>query len=82
MIPIAVLGARGRMGRAIARLAAEHDAQVVYEIDASEGDLGLIAQSKARGDGSWSDQICTDYATAMALLILEVPNNYLSIFQK
>jgi 4-hydroxy-tetrahydrodipicolinate reductase len=48
VIPIAVLGARGRMGRAIARLAAEHDAQVVYEIDASEGDLGLIAQSKAR----------------------------------
>jgi hypothetical protein len=42
----------------------------------------LVSQSRARGDGSWSDQICTDYATAMALLVLQVSNNYLSIFQK
>jgi len=35
-----------------------------------------------RTDGSWQDQICTHYATAMALLILQVPNNYLPILQK
>ena len=42
----------------------------------------LVNQAKNRGDGSWSDQISTHYATAMALLILQIPNNYLSIFQK
>ncbi len=35
-----------------------------------------------RPEGSWQDQICTHYATAMALLILQVPNNYLPILQK
>jgi hypothetical protein len=35
-----------------------------------------------RRDGSWQDQICAHYATAMACLILQVPNNYLTIFQK
>jgi hypothetical protein len=34
------------------------------------------------GDGSWWDQICPHYATAMACLILQVPNNYLPIMQK
>lgn len=33
-------------------------------------------------NGSWLDQICPHYATAMALLVLQVPNNYLTIFQK
>jgi hypothetical protein len=33
-------------------------------------------------DGSWTDQICQHYATAMACIILQVPNNYLPIFQK
>jgi hypothetical protein len=33
-------------------------------------------------DGSWFDQICTHYATAMASIILQVPNNYLPILQK
>jgi hypothetical protein len=33
-------------------------------------------------DGSWSDQICSHYATAMACIILQVPNNYLPILQK
>jgi 4-hydroxy-tetrahydrodipicolinate reductase len=47
MTPIAVLGARGRMGRAIVRLAAEHDAEVVYTIDAGEGDLADLGKSKA-----------------------------------
>ncbi|MEX0704767.1 MAG: prenyltransferase/squalene oxidase repeat-containing protein [Planctomycetales bacterium] len=34
-------------------------------------------------DGSWSDSlICDEYGTAMALLVLEMPNNYLPIFQR
>jgi hypothetical protein len=33
-------------------------------------------------DGSWIDQICPHYATAMACIILQVPNNYLPILQK
>ncbi len=35
-----------------------------------------------RPDGTWQDQICMHYATAMACLILQVPNNYLPILQK
>jgi hypothetical protein len=34
------------------------------------------------GDGSWMDPICTHYGTAMASIILQVPNNYLPILQK
>jgi hypothetical protein len=33
-------------------------------------------------DGSWMDQICSHYATSMACIILQVPNNYLPILQK
>ena len=33
-------------------------------------------------DGSWVDQICPHYGTAMACIILQVPNNYLPILQK
>ncbi len=34
-------------------------------------------------DGSWNEyQICRHYSTAMACLILQVPNNYLPILQK
>ena len=33
-------------------------------------------------DGSWSDGICVHYATAMACIILQVPNNYLPILQR
>lgn len=35
-----------------------------------------------RHDGSWSDQICPHYATAMACIVLQIPNNYLPILQK
>jgi hypothetical protein len=41
----------------------------------------LIAR-QSRADGSWIDQICSHYGTAMACLILQVPNNYLPILQK
>lgn len=37
---------------------------------------------KQMQDGSWSDQICSHYATAMACIILQMPNNYLPILQK
>jgi len=38
---------------------------------------------RQRANGGWSDhRICHDYGTAMACLILQVPNNYLPIFQK
>jgi hypothetical protein len=33
-------------------------------------------------DGSWEDAIDTHYATAMACIILQIPNNYLPILQK
>ncbi len=33
-------------------------------------------------DGSWSDSISDDFATSMALLVLQTPNNYLPIFQR
>jgi hypothetical protein len=35
-----------------------------------------------RASGSWTDQICMHYGTAMACIILQVPNNYLPILQK
>ena len=33
-------------------------------------------------DGSWVDGIDPHYATAMACVILQIPNNYLPILQK
>jgi hypothetical protein len=38
--------------------------------------------SRQMADGSWQDQICSHYGTAMACIILQVPNNYLPILQK
>jgi hypothetical protein len=36
-----------------------------------------------RQDGSWPDaMICSHYATAMACIILQIPNNYLPILQR
>jgi hypothetical protein len=32
--------------------------------------------------GYWMDSICNEYGTAMALIILQIPNNYLPIFQR
>lgn len=43
----------------------------------------LVNRSRARGDGAWNDpMIGSDYATAMACIILQIPNNYLPIMQK
>jgi hypothetical protein len=32
--------------------------------------------------GYWTDSICNEYGTAMALIILQIPNNFLPIFQR
>jgi hypothetical protein len=43
----------------------------------------LLTHSQRRAeDGSWHDNICSHYATAMASIILQVPNNYLPILKK
>lgn len=33
-------------------------------------------------DGSWMDSICLEYGAAMACIILQIPNNFLPIFQR
>jgi hypothetical protein len=38
--------------------------------------------SNQRSEGFWIDHICSHYGTAMACIILQVPNNYLPILQK
>ena len=48
MTRIAILGAKGRMGRALARLAPEHDAEVVYAFDTGEGDLAELGRHNVR----------------------------------
>jgi hypothetical protein len=35
-----------------------------------------------RPDGSWQDTVSPEYATAMALIILQIPNNMIPIFQR
>ncbi|MCE9603991.1 MAG: terpene cyclase/mutase family protein [Planctomycetia bacterium] len=37
---------------------------------------------RQRKDGSWMDSICQEYGTAMACIIMQIPNNYLPIFQR
>ena len=40
-----------------------------------------LLRRRIAGDGSWNDQIiCPHYCTAMACIILQLPNNYLPIF--
>lgn len=38
--------------------------------------------SRQMSQGYWMDSICNEYGTAMALIILQIPNNYLPIFQR
>ena len=35
-----------------------------------------------RADGSWSDSVGPEYGTAMACIVLQMPNSYLPIFQR
>ena len=37
---------------------------------------------RQQDNGSWADAICAEYGTAMASIILQMPNNYLPIFQR
>jgi squalene cyclase len=41
-----------------------------------------ILLKQQQEDGSWNDLICPEYGTAMAAIILQMPNNYLPIFQR
>lgn len=38
--------------------------------------------ARQRGDGSWLASICPEYGTAMACIVLQVPNNSLPILQR
>ena len=38
--------------------------------------------AKQRPDGSWNDPVSSEYGTAMACIVLQMPNNYLPIFQR
>jgi prenyltransferase beta subunit len=38
--------------------------------------------ARQRDDGSWIDSICQEYGTAMACIVMQIPNNYLPIFQR
>ena len=40
------------------------------------------AAATVESQGSWSDSFGNEYGTAMALLVLQMPNNYLPIFQR
>lgn len=43
----------------------------------------LIHRGRQRPDGQWTDPyFCPEYATAMACIVLQIPNNYLPILQK
>jgi hypothetical protein len=42
----------------------------------------LVKRQSVSAGGYWSDSICNEYGTAMALIILQMPNNYLPIFQR
>lgn len=43
----------------------------------------LLRLQRSRSDGAWPDpSICSHYGTAMACIILQIPNNYLPILQK
>jgi Prenyltransferase and squalene oxidase repeat len=42
----------------------------------------LVRKQSVSSGGYWSDSICNEYGTAMALIILQMPNNYLPIFQR
>jgi hypothetical protein len=38
---------------------------------------------KQSASGFWTDSgVCNEYGTAMALIILQIPNDYLPIFQR
>jgi hypothetical protein len=42
----------------------------------------LVKRQSISAGGYWADSICNEYGTAMALIILQMPNNFLPIFQR
>jgi hypothetical protein len=43
----------------------------------------LLRRDRNRADGSWfNGQFCPEYCTAMALIVLQIPNNYLPILHR
>lgn len=42
----------------------------------------IIVQQERDGSGAWTDDVGPAYATAMACIILQIPNDYLPIFQR
>lgn len=42
----------------------------------------LIHRDRRQEDGSWRSPISNEYATALACIVLQIPNNYLPIFQR
>ncbi|MBI5778071.1 MAG: terpene cyclase/mutase family protein [Planctomycetes bacterium] len=42
----------------------------------------IIIHQEQDGSGSWTDEVGPVYATAMACIILQIPNDYLPIFQR
>jgi hypothetical protein len=38
--------------------------------------------SRQQADGSWQDPVCSEYGTAMATIILQMPDNSVPIFQR
>jgi hypothetical protein len=41
-----------------------------------------LLERQMPNDGSWPDSVCNEYGTAMACIILQMPNQYVPIFQR
>ena len=42
----------------------------------------LLTNRRRTKEGAWPSNICNEYGTAMACIVLQMPNNYLPIFQR
>jgi hypothetical protein len=42
----------------------------------------LLIERQDEENGSWNDEIAVEYGTAMACIVLQMPNSYLPIFQR
>ncbi len=47
-----------------------------------ENDVVPVLLATQNPDGSWSSEFSSDYATAIALIVLQARNNYLPIWQR
>ncbi|MBI1247159.1 prenyltransferase [bacterium] len=44
--------------------------------------ISEVLRDRQTAQGYWTDFICPEYGTAMACIVMQLPNNYLPIFQK